>query len=125
MDLWTLIRFLHILALALFVGGQLVLVAAVVPVTRRQPDDTVIRAIGARFGIASLVALAVLVATGVAMADHFGRWSDGTLQVKLAFVVAVGVLGGLHAVAPRSRVLSAAVLAGSLVIVWLVVSLAH
>ena len=67
----------------------------------------------------------MLVATGVAMASHLDRWHDDTLQLKLALVVLVGVLLGLHAVAPTSRVLSLTVLLVSLVIVWLGVELAH
>lgn len=125
MDTWTLIRFLHLLALALFVGGQLVLVAAIVPVMRRRADDAAMRAIGMRFGVASVIALAVLLATGIAMAEHFDRWGDGTLHVKLGLVAIVAVLTGLHAVRPGARALSIAVFAASLAIVWLGASLAH
>ena len=31
---WELVRYLHVLALALFVGGQIMLVVAIVPVLR-------------------------------------------------------------------------------------------
>jgi hypothetical protein len=121
-DLWTVIRFTHIVALAFFVGGQLVLVAAVVPALR---DGAAMPAVARRFGMGSGVALAALVATGVAMAEHASRWSDTTLHVKLALIVLIGVLLGLHVVAPRSRALSAAVLLASLAVVWLGVELAH
>jgi hypothetical protein len=40
-------------------------------------------------------------------------------------LVLVGLLLGLHLVAPRRRVLSVAVFVASLVIVWLGVELAH
>lgn len=33
-DVWVLLRALHLLAMALFVGGQLVLAVAVVPASR-------------------------------------------------------------------------------------------
>ena len=62
-DAWTLIRFLHVLAMAFFVGGQILLVAAVVPVLRGG-DESVMRAVARRFGIGSAGALALLVATG-------------------------------------------------------------
>lgn len=125
MDAWTLIRLAHELAMAFFVGGQLVLVAALVPVVRRRNDDAVMRDVGRRFGIGSAIALAVLVATGTAMAGHFDRWGDDTLELKLVLVVVVVILVGVHAVTPRSRALSIAVLAGSLAVVWLGVELAH
>ena len=70
-----------------------------------------------------MVALAVLIATGVAMAAHFDLWEDGALQLKLLLVVLVGVLTALHAVAPRSRAVSIAALGTSLVVVWLGVDL--
>jgi uncharacterized membrane protein len=124
-EAWTLIRLAHELAMAFFVGGQLVLVAGLVPAVRRRGDDALMRDVAVRFGIGSVVTLAVLVATGVAMAGHFERWGDDTLQLKLVLLVAVVVLVGLHAVTPRSRALSIAVLAGSLAVAWLGVELAH
>ena len=57
-DAWTLIRFLHVLAMAFFVGGQILLVAAVVPVLRGG-DESVMRAVARRFGIGSAGALAL------------------------------------------------------------------
>jgi uncharacterized membrane protein len=64
---WLAIRWLHVLAMALFVGGQLVLVVAIVPVLRGAHREE-LRAIARRFGWASVAALAVLVATGTALA---------------------------------------------------------
>ena len=125
MDRWTLIRFLHVVALAFFVGGQLMLVVAVVPAVRRHGDDAAMQAVARRFGIGSLVAIAVLVATGAAMASHFGRWEDDVLRAKLALFVFIGVLIGLHVVAPTSRALSAALFLASLGVVWLGVELTH
>lgn len=125
MDTWTLIRFLHVIALAFFVGGQLMLLVAVVPAVRRHGDEVVVRAVARRFGIGSLVAILVLVATGTAMASHFARWHDRELQIKLALVALIGVLIALHIARPGSRALSVAVFAVSVVVVWLGVDLAH
>jgi putative copper export protein len=122
---WTLIRYLHLLAVAFFVGGQLMLVVAVVPALRGKGNDAGMRGIVRRFGAGSAVALAVLVATGVAMASHLQRWQDDTLQLKLGLIVLVAVLIGFHAITPRSRVLSLTVLVVSLLIAWLGVELAH
>ena len=124
MELWELVRFLHVLALALFVGGQLMLVIAIVPVLHREPDEVML-AVARRFGIASAVAIAVLLATGIAMASHFSRWEDETLQAKLGVLVLVAVLTGLHIATPRSRVVSLSLIVASLFVVWLGVVLTH
>ena len=125
--MWEAVRWLHLLAMAFFVGGQLVLAAAVVPAFRGTEgrDREPLRAIARRFGQGTLVALAVLVLTGAAMASHFDDWGDGTLHVKLALVVVVGALVGLHIRRPQSRALDGAIFLGSLAIVWLGVAIAH
>ena len=125
MDEWTVIRFLHVIALAFFVGGQLVLAIAVVPALRGRDEDTAMRAVARRFGIASAVALLVLIATGAAMAGHLARWDDPTLHAKLALLVLIGVLLALHVVTPYTRAVSLSVLATSILIVWLGIRLTH
>jgi len=125
MDEWTVIRFVHVVAFVFFVGGQLVLAVAIVPVLRGREDDSAMRAVARRFGIASAVALALLIATGVAMAGHFARWGDPTLQAKLGLLVLIGVLLGLHLATPYTRAISLGVLAASTVIVWLGIRLSH
>lgn len=124
MELWELVRFLHILGLALFVGGQMMLVVAIVPVLRGQPEQLML-GVARRFGIASAVAIAVVLATGIAMASEFSLWGDETLQAKLAVLALVAVLTGLHIAAPRSRPVSLALTASSLLVVWLGVALTH
>ena len=124
-ELWLAVRWLHVLAMAFFVGGQLLLAVAVVPVERRAPDRERLRAIARRFGYGTLVAIAVLLATGSALASHYNLWTDGTLQLKLGLVALVAVLVVWHMRRPTMHVLEAAVFIVSLVIVWLGLSLAH
>ena len=64
------------------------------------------RAVARRFGIGSLVAIVVLLASGAAMASRFARWQDQVLQVKLMLVALIGVLIPLDKVSPSSRALS-------------------
>jgi len=123
-DFWQGVLYLHVLAMAFFVGGQLVFGIAVVPVERTAPDRERMRAIARRFGYGSLAALGVLVASGWAMAAHYGMFGDSTLQLKLALVGVVVVLTLLHLRRPRLHALQAAILLASLVIVWLGVDLA-
>jgi putative copper export protein len=118
----TAVRYLHELAMAFFVGGQLVLVAAVVPIARGSDQ---MRPMARRFAYGTLVALGVLVITGSIMASHFHRWSDGTLHAKLALVVLAGVLVGIHIARPANRALDGIIFVISLTIVWLGVALAH
>jgi hypothetical protein len=101
------------------------LAAVVVPVMRGAEDRGPLRAAARRFGIGTLIAIAVLVITGAAMASHRHLWGDGTLQAKLGLVVVVGVLIGLHMRRPEWHVLDAGVFLGSLAIVWLGVALAN
>jgi putative copper export protein len=124
-DAWTLVRFLHVIAVAFFVGGQLMLVVAVVPALRGRDDRAPMRVAARRFAAGSVVALAVLVATGVAMASRLHLWQDDVLQLKLVVLVLVVVLAALHAVSPGSRTVQIAVFLCSLALVWLGVQLTH
>jgi uncharacterized membrane protein len=121
----TLVRYLHLLAMAFFVGGQLLLVAAVVPSLRAEPDRGRLRAIARRVGWGTLVAIAVLIATGIPLASHFHQWDSGTLHVKLALVALVAGFVVWHIRRPQAHALEGVIFVGSLAIVWLGVSLAH
>jgi uncharacterized membrane protein len=121
----TLVRYLHLLAMAFFVGGQLFLVAAVVPSLRAEADRERLRTIARRFGWGTLVAVAVLIGTGIPLASHFHQWESGTLQVKLALVAVVAGLVIGHMRRPQLHALEGAIFVGSLAIAWLGVSIAH
>jgi uncharacterized membrane protein len=123
--MWDAIRWLHLLAMAFFVGGQLMLAATVVPALRGLEDRAPLRSVARRFGYGTLVALGVLVLTGIAMASHYGDWGRGTLHVKLALVVVAGALVLWHMRRSDLHVLEGAIFVVSLAIVWLGVALAH
>ena len=119
MTFWNGVLWLHLLGMAFFVGGQLMLAAVVVPVLRGLDDRGPLRAAARRFGIGTAIAFVVLIVTGVALASHEHRWSDSTLQVKLGLVALVAVLIGVHMRRPEQHVLDAAIFLVSLAIVWL------
>ena len=119
MTFWNGVLWLHLLAMAFFVGGQLMLAAVVVPVLRGRENGAPMRAAARRFGFGTLAAIGVLVVTGAAMASHYHRWSDSTLQVKLGLVVLVAVLILLHMRRPQEHLFDAAIFLVSLAIVWL------
>jgi len=122
-DLWQAVLYVHLLAMTFFLGGQLLLGLAVVPVERRNPDPERLRAIARRFGYGTLVALAILLVTGTAMASHYELWDSGTLQLKLGLVALALLLTVAHLRFPKLHALQGAILLDTLVIVWLGLSL--
>jgi len=114
--MWEAVRWAHVIAMAFFVGGQLVLAAAVVPAFRRTEgrDREPLRAIARSFGVGTLVAIGVLVATGAAMAGHYDDWDEGALQVKLGLVAFAAVLVVAHMRRPQAHALEGAVFVVSL-----------
>jgi uncharacterized membrane protein len=123
--IWLAVLYLHLLAMAYFVGGQLVLASALVPVERRNPDPERMRAMARLFGIGSAVALVVLLITGMAMASHLDLWDSGTLQAKLICIGILLVLTVAHMRLPRAHALQGAIFLLTLVIVWLGLDLAN
>lgn len=119
MTLWNGVLWLHLIAMAFFVGGQLMLAAVVVPVLRGREDGLPLRTAARRFGYGTVAAILVLAGTGAAMASHLHKWSASTLQVKLGLVVLVALLIGAHMRKPEWHVLDAAIFLVSLAIVWL------
>ena len=118
-------RFLHVLAMAFFVGGQLVLVAAVVPVAGKLPDREPLRAMARKFGYGTLGALAVLLVTGSMLASHLNLWDDKTFQVKLGLVALTGGFVIWHMRRPGMHVFEGIIFVLTLAIVWLGLSLAY
>jgi uncharacterized membrane protein len=123
--IWFAVRWLHILAMAFFLGGQLFLAAIVVPVERRAADRERLRMIARRFGYGTLAALGVLVATGSAMASHLHLWGNTTLQVKLLLVALIALLVIWHIRRPTLHALEGAIFLGSLAVVWIGLYLAN
>ncbi len=116
-DVWTLVRFLHVLGAACWVGGMVIIGAVVVPAARRAGDRAagrrVITAAARRFGVLGALAFAVILATGFALIDHRDLSladlpdSDYGQRVlaKIALLAAMGVVTVAHALwqAPRVR----------------------
>lgn len=112
MTLWTLVRFLHVLAAVLWVGGQLTVSLVVLPLARRRLDAElraqVLSAIGRRFGlITAAVLLPVQLATGIALAVHKGvTWASlaepgygRILAAKLLLFGVVMAAASVHGIA--------------------------
>jgi uncharacterized membrane protein len=90
---------LHLIAVAVWVGGQIV-VAGIVPAVRRvSPEAT--KALAQAFGRIAWPAFIVAVATGMwslAIEDPADRGGDyaATFGIKIVFVVIAGVATAIH-----------------------------
>jgi uncharacterized membrane protein len=122
---WFLVRWLHLLAMAFFVGGQMMLAAVVIPVARRSADRDGLRAIARRFGQGTLLALAVLFATGTALAFHLHLWGIHAFDAKLVLVLIICALLVWHIRRPDLHALEAIIFLLSLAIVWIGLYLAN
>ncbi len=127
---WDIVLWIHLLAMALFVGGQLFLGIAVVPTYIAQGGQTGtahewMQPIARRFGWASLIALAVAFVTGSMMASHLDLWSQTAMSVKLSLVVLALVLTCVHVfvVHGSNRLLQSLILLDSLAIVLVATTL--
>jgi putative copper export protein len=103
---WDTVRlFLHVLAAAVWVGGQITL-AALVPVLRRLGAE-IPRAAARRFNLVAWPAFGVLVVTGIwniaAVHAQIKGSYQTTLVVKLIVVAISGVTAALHARAKSTR----------------------
>lgn len=117
-DLDVVRVFVHVLAAAVWVGGQVVL-AGVVPGLRRLGKEAT-SAAARGFGRVAWPAYVVLLLTGgwnAAVVDAGREGYSATLGVKLAVVLASGVAALVHqeARSPRARGVSGAVSGGTAV----------
>ncbi|GAB2961465.1 hypothetical protein ACFMQL_12905 [Nonomuraea fastidiosa] len=142
MTWWTVVRFLHVLGAALWVGGQLAVSLVVLPLARRMLDGErrgqVMTAVGRRFGLlTAAVFLPVQLATGVAIAWHHGvTWASlaepgygRILAAKLLLFCVVMAAAGVHGWASGAgrptlaRVMAVGSLVGSVGVVLLATAL--
>ncbi|MDP4510088.1 hypothetical protein [Nonomuraea turcica] len=142
MTWWSVVRFLHVLGAALWVGGQLTVSLVVLPLARRLLDEQrrgqVLTAVGRRFGLLTVAAfLPVQLATGVAIAWHKGvTWASlaepgygRILAAKLLLFCAVMAAAGGHGWATGAgrptlaRAMAVTSLVGSLGVVLLATAL--
>ena len=108
-DIWTLVRFGHLLGVVLWVGGIILMGAVIVPVARglhdRATSRGIIQAAARRFGIVGGIAWVLILVTGMGLLDHrgikMGELTDteyGTrILVKLILLVLMGIVAVVHA----------------------------
>lgn len=96
--MWTLLRFLHLSAAAIWIGGQALLLIAA-PAIRAEAENatSLLGSLGRRFGLVSIPSLLILLATGVAQADHLGLMKTWQVQEKMTTLGLILVLTFAHA----------------------------
>lgn len=141
-DLWTVVRFLHVVGAITWVGGQLIITLVLLPPARRlltaTDRATVLRAVGKRFAVITAVGfLPVQITTGVLLAARHGVTWAALLQpgygrilvAKLLLFVVVMTAATVHGIAQaktrpgRARAASIIALVGSAGIVLLATGL--
>jgi uncharacterized membrane protein len=122
---WNFLTWLHLMAIAFFVGGQLFMAAVVLPVLRGDENREKLRLAARRFGYGTLIAFVVLIVTGSMLAGHFMLWGDPMLHLKLTLVGVIIVLLLVHMKYPKVHALEGVVFLISLIVAWLGVLLAH
>lgn len=120
MDFWL---FLHLVAMAFFLGGQLMLAAAVVPAVKGRTDPEVMKQVARNFGLGSAVAIGVLILSGLTMAGDYNLWSDGEFHLKMGLFVAMLAAVLLHIRFSDSNLLRATTVLLTLAIVWVGIQL--
>ncbi len=113
-----LVLFIHVIAMAFFVGGQIMLAATIVPVERSNPDPARMKAIAQNFGWGSLVAIGVSIFTGMLLASHYELWGEGTLHIKLTLLVLTFVSLLAHMKYPKAHSLMGLTFVLTLGVVW-------
>jgi uncharacterized membrane protein len=141
-DVWTVVRFLHVLGAIIWVGGQLTITLVVLPPARRAlavaERAGVLRAVGRRFAVITMaVFLPIQVTTGILLAWRHGvTWTallqpgyGRVLTAKLLLFTVVMVAAAIHGIAQakgdqgRARAASLTALVGSLGVVLLATGL--
>ncbi|MCB0881033.1 MAG: DUF4149 domain-containing protein [Thermoleophilia bacterium] len=116
MTIWTLVLFIHLLAIAAWLGGMLFLGAVVVPSVRAhgglRASRPLVTAVARRFGVIGGLAWVVILVTGLLMVQHRGGFDaiSGTdygrkIMEKLGLLVLAGVAVLVHSLwqGPRLR----------------------
>ena len=117
MDAWTLVRFIHLLAVATWIGGMVFLGAVAVPAARAaggpEASRSLITSVARRFAPVAGAAWIIILVSGMGLLHHRGvAFSDlpdsdygRRVLAKLVIVLAIGVLAVMHGMwqGPRVR----------------------
>ncbi|MEN8238495.1 MAG: DUF2269 family protein [Actinomycetota bacterium] len=95
MDSIEIVKWIHLLAAAVWTGGLITLAFLVTAIRSTTEDVEVLRAVARRFGVLSWVAFAVAIITGTWMYTNAGLpWED--FSAKGTLIVVAGGLALFH-----------------------------
>ncbi len=104
---WTIVRFLHVTAAAVWVGMQVTLMVLIPHVRRTLGPDVsrqIVRTAARRLVVTAAVALPTLLVTGIALASHEVPASHrGWVDLKVAMLVAIVALLAGHGIVRTAR----------------------
>lgn len=90
MNTFEFVKWVHLIAAAVWTGGLIVLAFIVTAIRRATDDIEVLRAAARRFSVVSWIALGTAALSGVWMYTEYGLpWADFTLKGTLIIVAAV------------------------------------
>ncbi len=102
MEPLLVVRWVHLLAAATWMGGLVVLGVAVVALRRAGADRSLLQAVARAFAKASWIAMAIAIPTGLLQVVGMQLpWSYGRLHTKLGLVALVVVLALVHQLTAR------------------------
>lgn len=102
MQPFELVKWVHLLAAATWMGGLVTLAALVVALRREGVERSVLQAAARMFGHVSWTAMVIAVITGTGLVDLMGvDWSYPALHRKLGFVALTIAIAGLHQATAR------------------------
>ncbi len=102
MSLAEFLKWIHLLAAAIWTGGLITLGALVPALRKAGADRPMLQAVARRFARLTWGALIIAVGTGIWQVNEIGLpWSDDTLNVKLTLVGLVFALALGHQLTAR------------------------
>ncbi len=102
MESFHIVRWLHLLAAAIWTGGVIVLAFLVVTVRRNGGERALLQSMARTFSRLSWIAMAIAIPTGVWQVVKLGLpWSYGRLHIKMGLVGLAVILALVHQITAR------------------------
>lgn len=96
------VRFVHLIAAAVWTGGLIVLAALVFALRKAGAERALLQVAARQFGRVSWTAMVIAMATGIWQVHLRGiPWSHGRLHIKIGIVALAVIVTGVHQVTAK------------------------